>query len=272
MSSYLTLDQAFQLTALVGSLGVGVASLEFLTTYRSYAAGGLYSWAIAGERQFLVRRPLVWRIGNRLLDTPGVWFLLGLRLLSAAWVACAVVVDGSIPPVGAALLLLTSLAVSFRHSYGLDGSDQMSLIIVTATAVYAWSPVGSFAGTAAIAFIAAQSCLSYLASGVAKAVSPTWRRGEAVGAIVNTSTYGRRDVAALLAAKPLLGQLLTWGVVAFECTFLAAALVGGPTAIAFFIAGALMHVGIAICMGLNTFLWAFLATYPAIYYCSQLIH
>ncbi|MFE3793433.1 hypothetical protein KHQ06_28615 [Nocardia tengchongensis] len=31
---------------------------------------------------------------------------------------------------------------------------------------------------------------------------------------------------------------------------------------------ALLHIGTAILMRLNTFLWAFLATYPAVIYCA----
>ncbi|MFE3104283.1 hypothetical protein [Nocardia tengchongensis] len=32
--------------------------------------------------------------------------------------------------------------------------------------------------------------------------------------------------------------------------------------------GALLHIGTAILMRLNTFLWAFLATYPAVIFCA----
>ena len=36
----------------------------------------------------------------------------------------------------------------------------------------------------------------------------------------------------------------------------------------FLAGGLLFHVASAVLMGLNTFLWAFGATYPAVFYCS----
>jgi hypothetical protein len=43
-----------------------------------------------------------------------------------------------------------------------------------------------------------------------------------------------------------------------------------PLAILLLLSGIAFHVTAAIAMGLNTFLWSFLATYPALVYCSRM--
>jgi hypothetical protein len=86
--------------------------------------------------------------------------------------------------------------------------------------------------------------------------------------VLNTASYGRRGVARMLGDAPRLARLLNWSVVAFECAFPIALIAGGRVALAFFAGGLLMHVGIALCMGLNSFLWAFVATYPAVLYAA----
>jgi hypothetical protein len=54
----------------------------------------------------------------------------------------------------------------------------------------------------------------------------------------------------------------------FECTFPLALISGGTGFAVFAVIGLLFHVLSAMTMGLNTFVWAFVATYPAILFCS----
>ena len=81
------------------------------------------------------------------------------------------------------------------------------------------------------------------------------RRGEMLEWAV---VHGRAGLCAAAA----------WFVIAFEVTF-PLALVLGPTGVAVYAAvGALFHVSNAVLMGLNTFVWAFVATYPAVLFCA----
>ena len=48
-------------------------------------------------------------------------------------------------------------------------------------------------------------------------------------------------------------------------------LVGSQPSLALLIGGASFHIGAAILMRLNTFLWAFVATYPAIIFCAHAV-
>ena len=62
-------------------------------------------------------------------------------------------------------------------------------------------------------------------------------------------------------------QSCVLGVIVFECGFAAIWFVPRPVAISFLICGAAFHLSVALLMGLNVFLWAFLSTYPAIWHC-----
>lgn len=271
MNIYLDLETTYRLVALLAACGIAVTTTEFLVNWREYREDGMYSWSIARERRVLIAHPRLSRTVELFLDVPGFWCVLALRLIAALTVVAAVAIFGTLPPAAVVLLLVTTLAVAFRHSYGMDGSDQMSSILVIALTLYCLSPTNRIVALAAIWFVALQSCLSYFASGVAKVVSQKWRSGTAVFEVLNTASYGRRDVARLLGDAPRIARLLNWSVVVFECAFPLALIAGGRVALVFFAGGLLLHVGIALCMGLNSFLWAFVATYPAVLYAGTSI-
>ena len=107
-------------------------------------------------------------------------------------------------------------------------------------------------------FIALQSVLSYGTAGIAKLVSPIWRRGDAVLGVFSTGVYGLDSVARFLRGRSLVNYLLCWSVMLIESGFLVALLLPFPYAFMFLVWGAGFHLLCAIIMGLNNFLWAFL--------------
>jgi hypothetical protein len=59
-----------------------------------------------------------------------------------------------------------------------------------------------------------------------------------------------------------------WCVILWETTFPIAILAPNRVRWVLLGLGACFHIGVAVGMGLNTFLWAFVATYPAVEYCA----
>jgi hypothetical protein len=165
-------------------------------------------------------------------------------------------------------ILVASLLMYWRAPLGLDGSDQMSIIMFVAVAIHKLFPGDVHVARASLWFIAAQGCLSYFVAGIAKVISPTWRSGEAVRRILGTRTYGTRASAALVTGRHGVCVALSWSLMLFECAF-PLALGFGKTGFAVFaVLGIFFHMTNAVTMGLNTFVWAFVATYPAILFCS----
>jgi hypothetical protein len=265
------LAATYRVVALLTACGTAITTAEFAFHWREYRADGLYSWALARERRVLVRNPSLLRAVSPLLDVPGFWAVLALRLLASLTIIVATTAFRTLPGAAVVVLFLTTLAMTFRHAYGLDGSDQMTSILIVALMLHCFAPENRIVALIAIWFLALQSCLAYFTSGVAKLASRGWREGTAVFQVLNTASFGRRGVARLLANVPWAARLLSWSVIAFESAFPLAVVTGRHGALLFLAGGILMHVGIAYCMGLGSFVWAFVATYPAVFYVADTV-
>jgi hypothetical protein len=145
-----------------------------------------------------------------------------------------------------------------------------SVICIALFAAYA--SADTFIMRAALIFIASQSVLAYVAAGIAKMLSPKWRNGLAVYQIMNTQTYGHERVARYLANAPkAFNHFLCWNVILFESLFFLVLFIPAPYCLVFLVWGIAFHIYNAGTMGLNNFVWAFVATYPPIMFVNQLV-
>jgi hypothetical protein len=166
------------------------------------------------------------------------------------------------------LLLLIIVADSYRNPMGGEGADQMHMILVVSLAIGSFPGSTSTVRVAALLFIAAQSLLSYAASGFAKLISPIWRSGVAISGILSTRDYGIPAVGEYFVRHRSISTMLAWMTIVFECAFILA--VSSPwVALVFITLGICFHAGVAVIMGLNAFLIAFPATYPALFWLSE---
>ncbi|MFI9723606.1 hypothetical protein ACIHFE_28780 [Streptomyces sp. NPDC052396] len=237
--------------------GLAVSAARDLRQAREFTEDGTLAWSVIGAYPHrcpaAVRRLFVWERYRAVL---AVQFTAGL----AAPVVAARSTGGS--AVLACVLLSTLLLGLHRGDYGTDGADQMAaLALLTAAATLV---VGGTVGRLFLAFLTCQLVLSYLIAGVAKLVSPMWRDGSCLALILSTHSYGSPRLAAALRARPLLGRLLAWGVMVLEVTFWLAFFLPGVPRWGFLAAGAALHIGIAVTMGLSTFVFAFIGAYPAL--------
>src|SRR5262249_53986661 len=130
-------------------------------------------------------------------------------------------------------IIAASIVMYWRAPLGLDGSDQMSLIMFVVVAIYKLFPGDVHVAQASLWFIAIQGCLSYFVAGIAKVISPVWRSGEAVRRVLGTRTYGSRMSASLVSGRDGVCFALSWLLMLFECTF-PLALAFGKTGFAVF--------------------------------------
>ena len=70
---------------------------------------------------------------------------------------------------------------------------------------------------------------------------------------------------ALLSRYPAVSRAICWQVILFECLSPFLILAGVPGAIVMMVVGMGFHIGVAVVMGLNNFVWAFGACYPAVF-------
>jgi hypothetical protein len=250
-------------------LGVGICvdSLELVADRVQLQEGGLYGYTVlATGRPFTLWGPFAPVLGA-VFRYPAVLGLALLQLSCATLLLLAGIArtPALIVPAGIAvgLILLARMLLYMRNQLGLDGSDQMMLVVCTGVAIALLVPDHG-AQVLAIDYMAAQLLLSYAVAGVAKAISPSWRSGKAIQGIMSTIGYGSPRVGAFLKLHHPLALAACWSVILFECSAPLLILFGTPGALAIIAVGLGFHISIALLMGLNNFLWSFGATYPAL--------
>lgn len=255
---------ALGFTERIAAVGAVLASLELLARPAVLRADGLLSWPVARLRSARLSAGPAAAVLDPLLATPGVYALGAVRAAGGTVVVLAP--SGSVPSVAAlTVTALSSLLLMTRTSYGNDGADQMLLLVLVPSALARL--VGSDrALTYALWFIAVQCCLAYVTSGLGKVAGRSWRDGTGLVGVLTTRTYGRPTLARLLRQRLGLARLLSWWVIAVEVAFPLVLVAPRPVVVLLLAAGLTFHVTTAVVMGLNSFVWAFLAAYPALVY------
>ncbi len=255
---------ALSLVVRIGSVGVAISSLESLVRRADLGPRGL----LDGTAQLTRAR---WLLPFAFLAPPATAVAVtGARLVAAL----AVVADGgnlAVARAGVIVIAVTTLLLRFRTVLGIHASGTMVMVTFTAAAL------GQGAGTRraleyALVFIAAQACLSYFVAGVSKLGTRSWRAGQAVTLISSTLMWGNGNRALMLRAHPRLAFGLCWATMLGECAVPLALVVPLPVAVALLACAGVFHVVTAMEMGLNSFVWAFWSTYPAIIFCWYGLH
>ncbi|HEX6903345.1 MAG TPA: hypothetical protein VF789_26750 [Thermoanaerobaculia bacterium] len=250
------------------TVGATISTLEWLANWRQLKAGGLFSWQVAESRPALAGT-LLGKLAGAFLAYPNILGLLALRLIALLALLPAIA-SGRFVAWILGVVVATTVLLNVRSPYGMDGSDQMATQVFGALFL-GFLPGTDFALDAALCYIALQACLSYATAGLVKVISPYWHRGDALFGIFNTRTFGHPAVARFLHGRPGLTRMLSWGVVAAELAFPLSLILGYPYGLVFLGWGVFFHAANALVMGINSFFWSFVATYPAILYCAWLL-
>ncbi|HEY6880533.1 MAG TPA: hypothetical protein VI299_21060 [Polyangiales bacterium] len=179
----------------------------------------------------------------------------GLVLAQAVLAIALALSDAALWPWSALVLALLH-AARFRGNYN-GGSDAMTLVVLLGLAIGR-----TFSAPAGLGYITAQLVLSYFLAGCWKLRDRAWRDGSALERLLALPQY--RSTPLVVPGTRWLG----YGVLAFECAF-PLALFG--LALPFAALGITFHAVNARVLGLNRFLWAWLAAYPALFYWSGLL-
>jgi hypothetical protein len=257
------------------SIQVILTSAELLGHLPIYGAGGLLSWKyIKPSKKSFVEGWMSGRVFELFFSIPGIVTLNCLRLILA--LALLAIIRAGAPETymtGAILgITLSTLLLTVRNVYSNNGADQLLLIILIALCISRIGPAGGPIRFLSILFVGCQSTLSYFTSGFFKLLQPNWRNGTSLRDILSTGTFGHPLLKRLMDSIPLAYKTGSAVVIYGEmllglCFFL-------PPGFAVFLlmGGVLFHFAVAVTMGLNTFFWAFLATYPAVYFVCLSFH
>lgn len=247
---------ALDITVRLVAVGLAITGAELIADRRAFNAGGPFGPQVLAALRGASPPKMLG--GSR-----------GVAILAATQVIAAVVLVAFGPFLVVGRCALVALAITTtlfrrRRVIGGDGAEQMSDIVLI-SALLAVLPVpGDGRITLAVIFIAAQSVLSYFTSGVAKLVSPMWRSGSALPAILGTYNHGLAPVSRIMQPRPAVGFVLGWTVIMFEVLFPLVLIAPPSVAVAALSVGLTFHLGCAVLMGLNSFVWPFPATYACV--------
>lgn len=191
-------------------------------------------------------------------------FLILLKTQLA--LAVATLLFGCSPLLLLSFLIALLVCVRFRGSYN-GGSDSMTLLTLLSLALAGCIP-NPTVQRACVYYIAVQTCLSYFLAGVVKIKEPSWRSGSALVTFVRLQRYAVPQPARRWLEVPWLAGVTSTLLVTFECTF-PFALWQPRWALIYLALGLCFHLANSWLFGLNRFLWAWAATYPAVWFVSQ---
>lgn len=269
LSALADADTAIRAVAVLSAIGQFLVGAQLFAEWRLFAAGGWFDWNVI--RRGYRRSGRLGAIVAAVPFGPAVAVAVAsLKCTAACGLLAAAVLDASLL-VPLAVLVAANSALAVRMPFGFTSADGLGNVVALSLLISA--AVGSpSAARTCLVFLAALAMLAYDTAGLSKARHRGWYDGSFIRAILSTESLGHARVARHLRGSAVASTALGCLVVLAEC--LLPLLLIAPVEIA---AGALVvavvfHVAAALIMGLNTFLWAFAPTFPAVLFLSLTLH
>lgn len=214
---------------------------------------------------FVARR--IYEPGGALAGRGNVNLLLAVRGALSIWLLVAPSgVSAHLSALFLAVLLVSSAWLVIRSRGPVcGGSDSMFFQVQLGLFLAALGFLHPTMPRLGLGWIAAQSVLSYFLAGVGKLRNSAWRDGAALQRLFasNGPYVLWQGIRGLVQAK-FLCALLGWGIVLFELAFPAVLLMPMEGRYVFLGLALVFHLVNALVLGLNRFIWAWAATYPAL--------
>jgi hypothetical protein len=258
MSEFLniTLNQAFYLTEKVSLFGFLILCIEDIINYKDFKSNGIYSWKVLSARK---NKNFSLILNN--------WIPIQILLL----VTCLLTIFDFIEFKAISFFVITLYFIFFqkRNLYGFDGSEQMLQVIFLLLFFKSLSTNATFTLIIYYAFIT-QIFVSYFFSGYNKFKGKLWRNGTALNKILNTESFGNKKYSLILSKNLKLSKTLTYGTIIYQMIFPIIMIIPNyEIRLTYLGFGILFHTGIGLSMGLNIFIYSFLAIYPILLYFIQ---
>lgn len=256
------------LVAKIASIGVIIDSLELLKNWVRFRNNNLFSWQkIKQNKRISVGKNFFSRITNKLLDYPQVLTLFVARAIASIFIiSCGEF--SWITNISIWYIYLSTILLFKTRSLIRPGYSALSQVIFALLSLATLAPSSELIGTVCLWGISIQSVLAYFENGSTKIKLDHWRNGKAISLIFELPPYYNPRLSACLHKHTLIAKAGAWSVVVFECLF-PITLISGPTILFTFLTlGIVFHLVNSITLGLNSFFWPFLASYPAIIFCS----
>jgi len=238
-----------------------LSAAEWFSNLHLFRPHGLLSWNILRMRPTLISSPGI----RPYVHSESVVISVLLCRIAAA-LALLAPYPSPVDFPCSVMILLSCFYISRRTWFGGDGSDQMGMVIAAGVAIMSASMVlnDNDLALCGVLAIAGQATLAYFVAGAAKLVSPVWRNGSALMGVMKTQSYGHPSAVYFGEHHPRFCSFVCWTTIVTETLFPLILFAPPALAIASLLCFAAFHLSNAYFMGLNAFVWPFLATYPSV--------
>jgi hypothetical protein len=259
-----------RVSLLIAAAGACVADLELLTLRKDIRSGMLsYGSFEHGSTAQNSRREIL-RINLNRFNYPITLLAICLQLLSSLLIGVSAF-KGETSLTGLGIFVACGLLLRARGGLGNNGADEMIILIMVAGLLVRLFDTSNCA-LIVLVFLSAQLSLSYLTSGLVKVCVLHWRDGTSIVNIMGTETFGNGRLHAVLRSSPLSAAFVSSVLIFGELFGSFAPWLPRPFAISLLFCSFSFHLAAAVVMGLNNFVPAFVATYPAALYTSQILY
>jgi len=250
-------------TTRLAALAIVLQTIELLLLRRTYANNGIWRWSALAPEFSGFPRPLR-KLFEFLFKEPNFYLLLLARMVAASFLFFIST------PLLLLFLLFSTIATSVRWRGTFNGgSDYMTIVILSALTVAATFPSNPSVFLGCNLYVVAQLVLSYLISGLVKLRSQDWQNGSALTAFTASAMFAPPTVLRPILENERQAKILGWSIIAFECLF-PLCFINVEFCLVFIAIGTLFHLGNSYVMGLNRFFFAWIATYPMLYWVAGL--
>lgn len=257
----ISLEQIISSTRILTTLALILQTIEAIRLKAIYSNDGAWSWQLL--KNDWSRWPMPFQKIMTFIMSPHVFLpLLYLQITIALAIGANLVEHRYFYIYLLVLNILTS--IRFRGNFN-GGSDSMTAILLLSLTLIAWFPHHNTLSNSVIFYIGIQSTLSYFIAGLVKIKNPHWRNGRALSLYLRSSMYDTPQMIKALAKNQRLMAIASWAVLIFELSFIGCFWFRSYT-IVWLLVGLCFHLTNFMIMGLNRFFWAWLATYPAIFW------
>jgi hypothetical protein len=255
-SSASALDQMTRLVA----VPIILSAAEIVLSGKEIRAGGLLDWSLTSRAP--VSHPLDKALRRsaaaRVLSPRGT---VSLNLLQ---ISCGAVLLWRPREVAALLLCLAvTILMSKRHHQSLEGSDEMTVLLLGAAVLRSVSGA-TMVQDATVCFVAAQVGLAYLTAGLSKTQSWEWWTGWGLPRILSTRYFGHPLSSRLMWRYRPIALGSSWTVMLWESLFVLCFALPPKAALGVVAIGLALHLACAVTMSLSMFVWAYVACYPCV--------
>jgi len=173
------------------------------------------------------------------------------------------------PTSGAAVLMLVIQTLVFLRFRGPlnGGSDYMTTLVILALALFSLVKQTNPVGQVALWYVGVQVVLSYFVAGLAKARHREWWTGAALKNYLLISNYAVATPVKKWALGQGVSKIVSWIVLLFELSF-PLCILSPKLCLVYISMAVIFHLTNAYVLGLNRFLFSWVAAYPALYFLS----